>query len=163
MGYWALIAASDETVQDLELAATRRLDEAWILHGADSYHSAIYLAGFSAEMYLKTTCFFLGGAKPGDPVAGLRDQLRPGKYKPPYTAHYESGHGLEFWLEELLLRRQRLGLPSPPRLFEEVVRELCEDWCVEMRYRPGLATAWDAGRFIIQVEWLARHHAALRR
>ncbi len=53
MGYRAFLQANHETVQDLELSAARRLDEAMELFVAGRNHTAIYLAGLSAEMYLK--------------------------------------------------------------------------------------------------------------
>lgn len=163
MGYRAVLEASPETVQDLEVSARRRLDEAATLYVEQEYHISIYIAGLSAEMYLKTACFFVGGAKPGDRVDTQLEPLRPRNYRPPFQADFESGHGLWFWSEELLVRRNRLGLPRIPNRFRNVIAGLYNDWFIGMRYRPGSATDEDAARFITQVEWIANNHSALRR
>jgi hypothetical protein len=163
MGYRAVLEASPETVQDLEVSAHRRLDEAAALFVSDRYHTAIYIAGLSAEMYLKTACFFLGGARPADPIGIHMAPLKPKKYRPPFPGDFESGHGLWFWSQELLLRRRRLRLPNAPNRFLQVVASIYMDWFVGMRYRPGSATGDDAARFITQVEWIANNHATLRR
>jgi hypothetical protein len=162
-GYRAILQATAETVQDLELSAQRRLDEALALYLADRNHTAIYLAGLSAEMYLKTACFFLGGARPADPVTAHLAPVKPGKYKPPFAGDFESGHGLWFWSQELLYRRRSLRLPKAPNRFLQVMSSIYMDWFVGMRYRPGSATGENAAQFITQVEWLAGNHAALRR
>ena len=94
MGYRAVLEASPETVQDFELSAGRRLDEATTLYLSEKPHTAIYLAGLSAEMYLKTACFFLGGAMPGDPVAVHLGPIKSRNYQPPFKVDFESGHGL---------------------------------------------------------------------
>jgi len=149
-------------VQDLEMSAYRRLDEATALYVVERNHTAIYVAGLAAEMYLKTACFFLGGAKPADPVAAFLEAVRPRKYRPAFDADYEAGHGLLFWAEELKSRRERLRLPKAPSLFSRVIDGICMDWFVGMRYRPGCATGEDAARFITYVEWLASNHPGLR-
>ena len=163
MGYRALLEATPETVQDLELSARRRLDEATDLYLANRPHVAIYVAGLSAEMYLKTACFFVGGARPGDLVATQLAPLRPRAYRPPFPADFESGHGIWFWSQELLARRSRQGLRRVPNRFLQVVACIYMDWFIGMRYRPGFATGGAAARFITQVEWLANNHARLRR
>lgn len=163
MGYRASLEANPETVQDLELSARRRLDEATVLYRTGRHHIAIYLAGLSAEMYLKTACFFLGGARPADRVDTQLAPLRPRSYRPPFRADFESGHGLWFWSQELLARRRRLGFRREPRRLRHVMASVYMDWFIGMRYRPGSATADDAERFITQVNWLAHNHAALRK
>lgn len=165
MGYRATLEATPETVQDLEVSAARRLEEATELFVCGRHHTAIYVAGLSAEMYLKTACYFLGGAAPGDQAAPFFAAARPGRrrYVPPFTADFESGHGLWFWSQELLARRQRQSLRGSPNRFLQVSAALYMDWYVEMRYRPGCATADDAAQFVTHVEWLANNHALLRR
>ena len=164
MGYRAVLQASPETVQDLEISALYRLTDAKALHDARRYHAAIYVAGLSAEMYLKTACFFLGGAKPADPVDALRAALAPRSGRPPLSpSRYESGHGISFWSDVIILRRTKRGLPQAPVPFRQVITNIESDWFIEMRYRPGSATVGVAARFITQVEWLANNHSELRR
>ena len=163
MGYRAILEISPETVQDLEMSAQRRLDEAMALYVTERHHTAIYIAGLSAEMYLKTACFFLGGARPADPVGVHLAPLNPKRYTPPFQGDFESGHGLWFWSQELLHRRRNLRVRPAPNRFLQVIAAIYTDWFIGMRYRPGSATGDDAARFITQVEWLANNHATLRR
>jgi hypothetical protein len=53
MSYRANLQATFESVEDVALSAQRRLDEAEQLLYVGRHHTAIYLAGLSAEMYLK--------------------------------------------------------------------------------------------------------------
>lgn len=161
MGYRALLTATDETVQDLEISASRRLDEANALCKSGKYHTAIYIAGLAAEMYLKTACYFLGGAKPSDIAEDYYYPLSRKSYKPSYDAQFESGHGLWFWSQEIIQRRR--GMQKAPNRFLQVMAVIFNDWFIGMRYRPGKATKDDAERFIIHVGWLASNHARIRR
>jgi hypothetical protein len=163
MGYRTILESTPETVQDLEISAQRRLDEAVDLYVTEKHHTAIYIAGLSAEMYLKTACYFLGGAKPADLSGSHLAPLMSKKYKPPFLADRESGHGLWFWSQELMHRRRNLHLSRTPKRFLQVIASIYMDWFVEMRYRPGSANGDDAARFITQVEWLANNHSRLRR
>lgn len=162
MGYRAILESSLETVQDHALSAHRRLDEAADLYIIGRYHSAIYLGGLAAEMFLKTACFFVGGAVPADPVDIHLTPIKTNKYKPPFKVDFESGHGLWFWSQELLTRRNAQGKQTPRR-FLQVLAGLYNDWFIGMRYRPGSATSSEAAAFIKNVEWLAENHATLRR
>jgi len=162
MGYRAILESMPETVQDLELSARRRLEEATVLFRAYKHHTAIYVAGLSAEMYLKTACFFVGDAKPADPIAVHLGAVRPKKYSPPFAADFEAGHGLHFWSQELLHRRTKRGLGPVPNHFLPAMMSLYSDWFIGMRYRPGSASLEDAARVITNVEWLANNHSALR-
>jgi hypothetical protein len=162
MGYRAILEASPETVQDMEIAAQRRLEEAYILFGAGKNHTAIYIAGLSAEMYLKTACFFLGGARPADRIQAHFAPLRSKRYTPPFKKDFESGHGLWFWCQELLDRRRRLRRRRAPKRFRQVAAGIYDDWFIGMRYRPGFATRDDAASFLTQVAWIANNHAVLR-
>jgi hypothetical protein len=155
-----------ESVQDLELSARRRLDEAAALPIDGQHHSSIYLAGLSAEMLLKTACFFVDKAKPADPVAPLLGPMKKKGNLPPFKADYESGHGLWFWSQELLERRRTAALAGWSRRlhrrFLEVCASLYADWFIGMRYRPGAASQSEAAAFFGNVEWLANNHASLR-
>jgi hypothetical protein len=130
------------------------------------HHSSIYLAGLSAEMLLKTACFFVDKAKPADPVGPLLAPMKKKGKLPPFKADYDSGHGLWFWSQELLERRRTAGLANLSRKlhrrFLEVCASLYADWFIGMRYRPGAATENEAAAFFANVEWLANNHASLR-
>jgi hypothetical protein len=162
MGYRATLEQSPETVQDLELSAPNRLQEAMQLLVAGRHHTAIYLAGLAAEMYLKTACFFVDGAAPATFVDAVLGPVARRQYNPPFKADFESGHGLWFWSQELIHRRTRLNKPRPPNRYLQVVAALYVDWFVGMRYRPGSATRDEAVAFVSNVEWIANNHARLR-
>jgi len=163
MAYRAILESRPETVQDLEVSAQRRLDEARTLRRAGKHHTAIYIAGLSAEMYLKTACFSVDRARLTDPVVAHIASLK-NKYKWLLREFYEMGHGLWFWSQVLLdLRRRRFGKFQPPKHFHRVTGSLYSDWFVAMRYRPGTASADDSARMIANVEWLAANHLMLRR
>lgn len=160
MGYRTVLEKKPETVQDLQIAARHRLKEARVLFSSGEYHAAIYLAGLSAEMLLKTACFVLDNAAPGDAVEPLRSAAR----RRSATPHlYESGHGLWFWFKECLHRRRVYSLKSPPKRFRQYCASISLDWFNEMRYRPGFAGRDMAARFISQVEWILMNHAKIRR
>ena len=163
MGYRAILEANPETVQDLEMSAARRLEEAMDLFVAGRNHAAMYVAGLSAEMYLKTACFFVGGAAPSDPTDALLAAVRRPPRSPLFGRHFESGHGLWFWSQELIGRRRRRQLGRQPNRFLQIMVAIYLDWYVGMRYRPGMATQQQAAEFITNVEWLANNHAMLRR
>jgi hypothetical protein len=163
MEYRATLEAVAETVQDLELSAPRRLQEAMVLLLAGKNHTAIYIAGLAAEMYLKTACFFLGGASPATRTDTMLSPVRPRIYSPPFTADFESGHGLWFWSQELIARRKARKLGTAPNRFKQICATLYLNWYIGMRYRPGVATQGNAERFLTSVEWLANNHAMLRR
>jgi hypothetical protein len=129
MGYRAVLEATSETVQEVTLAAERRLDEAMMLFSHNRYHTAIYVGGLSAEMFLKTACFMVGGANLTDPVAALMAPLKSKRYTPPFKGDFESGHGLWFWSQELLARRHGLAKRTPNR-FMQVLASLYGDWFV---------------------------------
>jgi hypothetical protein len=162
MGYRAILEATSETVQDTTLSATRRLDEALTLFVHGQYHSSIYLGGLSAEMFLKSACFMLGGAQLADPVSVHLTPLRDRRYDPPFKADFESGHGLWFWSQEFIGRRSAFGR-RPPTRFLRVLASIYADWFIGMRYRPGFATSDDAAMFLHNVEWIANNYGALRR
>lgn len=153
-----------ETVEDLDLAAHRRLREAKVLFDERMFHTSIYLAGLSAEMLLKTACYCVEGATPTDPAETHIRTARPGKhYQPPFVADFEAGHGLLFWSHELIARRQRHGLSGVPKSYLQICSSLYDDWWIAMRYRPGSASPPDARDFLSGVDWLALHHATLPR
>lgn len=162
MGYRTVLEATDETVQEVTLAAERRLDEAATLLTHNRYHTAIYVGGLSAEMFLKTACFMVGGASLTDPVAALMAPLKNKNYKPPFKGDWEGGHGLWFWSQELLVRRRGQAKRTPNR-FMQVLAALYGDWFVAMRYRPGSATRDESAAFLYHVGWLANNHNSLRR
>jgi len=161
MGYRSTLEGSTETVQEVTLAASRRLDEAQKLFVQTRYHTAIYLGGLSAEMFLKTACFAVDGAGLADPISAHLQPIKSKQYKPPFKADFESGHGLWFWSQELISRRTATKKRLPNR-FLQVSAVLYNDWFVGMRYRSGAATMEEAAVFLQAVEWIADNYTTLR-
>ncbi|HEY1691719.1 MAG TPA: hypothetical protein VGG39_06140 [Polyangiaceae bacterium] len=166
MSYRAFLEAHPESVQDLELSARRRLDEAATLVIDGQHHSAIYLAGLAAEMLLKSACFLLARAGPADAVEPLLAPVRRKARQPHLRQDFESGHGLWFWSQELLERRRTSGASAWSRSLRRSFLQTCAllhaDWFVSMRYRPGSAKENVAMVFLAHAEWIANNHGALR-
>ncbi len=166
MAYRAQLQATQESVQDVALSADRRLDEAEQLLYAGRHHTSIYLAGLSAEMYLKSALAYLHGASPANPIDAYLQPIRRahGQRRAPLSTDFESGHGLWFWSQILILERQARRLATPRRLHRGLITTcaaLYADWYVAMRYRPGFALQRDALIFVATAEWLKSHHLAL--
>jgi hypothetical protein len=165
MSYRAVIKGSSESVQDMTLSAERRLEEAESLLFADRPHSAVYLAGLAAEMYLKAAVAHALGALPYEPIdAHLGPLKKAHAYKGPLASNFESGHGLLFWSSVLLLARQGRGLTTAPSLQQNLLATaaaLFQDWVIDMRYRPGTATPELALTFLVRAGWLKRNFADL--
>jgi len=165
MAYRAQLQATQESVQDMALSAQRRLDEAEQLLYVGRHHTSIYLAGLAAEMYLKSALAYLRGAAPADAIdAYLEPVRRAHARRGPLSRDFESGHGLWFWSQVLLLERQAQHRITPRRLHRSLLAtcaSLYANWFVSMRYRPGRAAQDEALSFLATVEWLRSNHAAL--
>lgn len=164
MSYRARLQATQESVQDLTLAAQHRLDEAEQLLYAARHHTAIYLAGLAAEMYLKSAIARLRGATLATPIEAVLEPIRRAHRRGPLARDLESGHGLWFWSQILLQDRAAFGRTTTNRLHKSLLTAsaaLFANWFVAMRYRPGSASQDDALAFLTTAEWFKANHGAL--
>jgi len=166
-----LLQSTTETVQDLILAAEERYWEALELMVQGHPFVGIYLAGYTAEMLLKTAAFRFDGARPGDFVA---PRLAPAKhYGNSFFPHvaFESAHSLRFWAAFLEQKRAAAGNPLPNSLAIELnqrVDRMHTTWWVSMRYRSAavastVSTAIQAETIDLldDVDWLRKHNTDL--
>jgi hypothetical protein len=159
-----------ETVRSMELASWVRLGDAHrCVRLAGRPGVAIYLAGYVAEMTLKTACFRLFG-QPGDPVAQLLGQVRTDAKKlvkqGTLTRKY-GGHDLLFWLEYLRHVRSKRPLqswnPSFDARLDYHVHALATVWSTDLRYQRIPARTDEAIVVIARAGWLVRQRKRLWR
>ena len=158
----------DETVNDLILAADDRRWEAYELAVQSRPFAAIYLAGFTVEMLLKTAGFIVDGAGRGDPIkAKLGPAKNYGGQKFP-TIPYESYHSLRFWAAFLEHKRTDQGRPLGQALLAELharTARASDTWWIEMRYRPSAPSAAIAQAEVLalleDVDWFFKSHSQL--
>jgi hypothetical protein len=161
-----LLEPNPETVNDLVLAAEARYFDAYELAAQELPFPAIYLAGFTAEMLLKTAGFIFDGAGLGDPI---KPRLYPAKtfgaaYFP--TVPYESYHSLRFWASFLEHKRLVAGNPFDAALLAELqtrTDRVAETWWIEMRYRPSAPVTLVAQAELLglleDVDWMMKNHS----
>lgn len=130
--------------------------------------AAIYLAGFTVEMILKTAAFIVDGAGRGDAIVG-----RLGPAKNYGTQRFpeikcESYHSLRFWAAFLEHKRIDLGKPFPGPLLAELQTRTVrasETWWIEMRYHPAAPSAAVAQVEVLtlleDVDWFLKNHGQL--
>ena len=155
-------------MNDLVLAADDHRWEAYELAVHGHSFAAIYLAGFTVEMVLKTAGFIVDGAGRADPVgARLGPAKTYGGQRFP-TIKYESFHSLRFWAAFLEHKRVDHGKPLAPGLLAELsarTARASETWWIEMRYRPAAPSAAVAQVEVLplleDVDWFLKNHAQL--
>ena len=97
----ALFDSTPETIQDLVLAAELRYWDGLELMVQRRLDAGVYLMGYTAEMLLKTACFFVDGARPGEAAQPrLAPTRRLGRAIFPAVPD-ESFHSLSFWAAAL--------------------------------------------------------------
>jgi hypothetical protein len=151
------ILSAPETVQDLALAADEKYWEGIELLVAGRRGAGIYLLGYTVEMLLKSACFLIDRARPGDPVAPLLHRIqRWARTRLPRIRH-ESYHSLWFWVHVLRKKRAMAGRPLPPRFDSPLlqrVRRVYGIWVVDMRYKPDQALQREAQSVYDDVTWI---------
>jgi hypothetical protein len=167
----SLLEPISETVQDLVLAAEERYWDAYELAAQGRVFAAIYLAGFTAEMLLKTAGFRFVGVGPGYPIQPL---LAPAKT---FGAQHfpavpcEQYHSLRFWTAFLEHKRIVSVRPLDPVLLAELrtrTDRVYATWWVAMRYRTStipaavaVAAAGEVLGLLEDVDWILKNHSRL--
>ena len=120
--------------------------------------------GYTAEMLLKTACFFFDGARPAEPAQPrLAPTRRLGRKSFPAVLD-ESFHSLKFWAIALEHKRVAAGRPLAGPLLAALhatVGRLYDTWWVEMRYRPPQAASAECLMLHEDVSWIRANHTAL--
>ncbi len=151
------LQSDPETLQHLELAADARLEEARALLASGHTTASVYLAGYAAEMTLKTATFRVEGARPGDLVGPHLGPARARARKLIGDIDDENFHSILFWALLLRATRKHKGQPLTPQLAREVLgrsQHVHERWNVTMRYRANLCGLIDARSVLENVGWL---------
>jgi hypothetical protein len=162
-----------ETVGDMEFAADQRYLEGLELMIQGRLWAGVYLMGYSAEISLKTACFFhLPQVTAASSVAALRWQCK-NQFESAYpTINYNSGHGVNWWsrvlcdlryAESQKLQSARLDFGS---LFKQEIQfrsdRLYNNWWVEMRYRNSAVSNSDLYDVFDDVSWLRTNYLLLK-
>jgi len=165
------LAGRAETILEVETAAHDRLVDTLGLIVEAQYHGAVYIAGYVAEILLKTAWVrFTGGL--GSTLLYSSFASAPLRLNHLYSVHRpgivvpakESFHSIQFWRDLLILERASAGNPYT-RAFEGVLvlntDQLYDLWWVEARYRHNDATLLEATTAYDLTDWVLKNHSAL--
>lgn len=165
----ARMRQQNPSVQDFEIAAANRLDDALALLLGRRLFGAVYLLGYVAEMYLKIAVYRRLGARPTGQAAAFFRHARQRARELGLWQHQDqwaSGHGLMFWARLLWSLPNAEGhtlASSECRALYRHVRRIEDRWAVEMRYLTDAGNWPDAERVLASVEWIRRNRLALWR
>lgn len=153
----------DELVQDFIAAASERYEDGSVLLAGGRSYGSIYMAGYAAEMLLKSACFFFLGATAASRAEDFRRRAKSAAETHGLdTSLAESGHSVAYWYRLLLTLRRQAGRDSPfARELQAHVVAIHSQFFVEMRYRTGAASAVDARDVLAAVSWLEHNHRTL--
>ena len=161
------VLAANLLVQDMELAARRRHQEAMTLLVSKQPAGAGYLFGYEAEMLLKSAAYRRLGARPNSQAGVFFRHARQRARDIGLSGHsdqFESGHGLLFWARLVWSLPTPAGDVLPTDLRRTLSRHILRiesRWVVEMRYSPDAGSTDEAMTVFRSVEWIARNRVAL--
>jgi hypothetical protein len=161
-----VLESTDESLQEMELAAEDRYWEGIELLLAGRVGGGIYVLGYVAEMFLKLACFRLEPVRPTHPVGSFFGPARKWMEARCPGVDRESYHSLLFWSTYLRDKRRRQGRALAGPLDWQLVRRsrrLYQTWWVEMRYRRDRARAADGRIVYDDVTWVRDHYLLLWR
>ena len=154
-----------ETVSDVLLAADDRYAEAEDLIVAGRFDGAIYLLGYSAEMWMKAACLALQGLPPSAPVKSSLAPLKTWMQARAPSIAFTNYRSVVFLVEFAVAKRRDANRPLAASLLGElrqrVVDGVYEDWTVIMRYRRSNVTAAQAWVMLANVWWLRTNWTSL--
>lgn len=155
----AIIKNSPETLSDVLLAAEDRYLEAEELLVSQRYDGAVYLLGYSVEMWLKASCLRLRGLGPATVVKAALPPLKTwGLTQTVPPIPFGDYHDLSFFAECIIRLRSTQSRPLPPSLMSElqthVVNGMYAEWIMDMRYRRSAITSSDAWAALSNAWWV---------
>ena len=165
------IRSQGETILDFTTAAEEKYVAGFELVVQSRYNSGIYLMGYAAEMWLKSTYFHLR-----DPNLRVIDFVGP-RLNPALhfartnfdlepTQGRNDLHDLRFWALLIRQTRRRQNRPLTEILDAQFVsrsRRLYQNWSVNMRYRADPCSEREALTVLDDVSWLKTNYFRLRR
>lgn len=160
------VTTGNGLLRDFELAAEERFLDAQELLARGHGTGATYLAGYVAEMLLKSAVFLFDGARPSDlvyprlgPAKKWAQRSLPGL---PFTSY----HDVWFWAHVLRKKRSDKGRALPDGVAQNLMRlayRLSRSWTIELRYFGFEVTVESAKRSFEDVSWIKKNHAVLWR
>jgi hypothetical protein len=154
-------------VQEMDLAAKRRHQEAVTLLLSRNFSGAVYLLGYEAEMLLKSAVYRRLGARPNSQAHVFFRRACKTAQDAALAGHqgqFESGHGLLYWARLVWSLQGPRGQGVPPDLRRTLFRHVWRieaRWAVEMRYSADPGSKDEVMTVLRSVEWIARHRIAL--
>lgn len=155
-----------ELLQDFELAAIERYQDAQKLLVAGNATGAAYLAGYVAEMLLKNAVFAFDGARPGDRVFPRLAPAKKWAQRELPRVKFTTYHNVLFWAHVLRQKRMVKGRPLAEPIAQNLLRiawRIEHAWDVQLRYFGGEVTVQHAARLVDDVKWIKKNHFHLSR
>jgi len=149
--------SSSHTITSFRLAAGSRFQEATRLAIAGDRLSAIYLAGYAAEMLLKAAYFRLTGWSSSQ-AFGKADLNAAQKHAKSMNVVWAGHlHDLTGWSALLIAERHRAGVPYP-RSFANALqansKKIYLNWREFLRYHPNRPFAGEVSTVLQASQWL---------
>ena len=153
-------------LQDFALAAEERFLDAQMLLARGHGTGATYVAGYVAEMLLKSAVFLFDGARPSDMIYPRLSPVKKWAQKSLPAIPFTNYHDVLFWAWVLRKRRAEKGRALPDLVAQNLMRiayRLSRGWSVELRYFGFEVTVEDARQCFQDVAWIKKNHAELWR
>jgi hypothetical protein len=135
-------SSDDDSVRGFERAAIRRLLDAEALRRLDRRMAAIYLYGYSVEMWIKAayfrTVFLVSGLPPTSPIDFHRRKAAVDEWQALGLPQKPVPHDIAGWAQLLVAKRISLDVAYPVSLSNEIADRATTvylNWREYMRYR----------------------------
>jgi hypothetical protein len=147
------------------VAAEDRYREAEELLVNHEFDGAVYLLGYSAEMWLKAACMRLRGHGPLTPVKGTLAPLKNWMRSASPSVTFSDCHDLSYFSECIVALRLSQGRPLVGTLLTDLRLQIANglyfEWIVDMRYRRSGLSAVDGWLALSQAWWIKHNWAKL--
>lgn len=166
MGLWGRLQGSAETWSGMELAAERRLSDAFILAVSSerSETAAVYLWGYVVEIVLKTAYFREMGRSRFVDISETR-RLAATTYRGAYGRR-GNDHDLLYWLFVLERVKFSHGHPIRPEYLGSLrlhIGIVADNWSESLRYHHAQPTPQELNEVYESVEWIWKNRNRLWR
>lgn len=156
---------AQDTINRLERAAELRLDDAQKLLRAKRHLSALYLAGFGAEMCLAAACYRASGFSPSSPISRQTRQREMAKARQ-HGLMDSDPHPIVGWARFLEWKRSATVKPTPQEIerMRDAIRKaqtVYKHWRPELRYKTIAVTAEQLAEVIKASTWFVEHRGRL--
>jgi hypothetical protein len=150
-----------ECIREFRASAIQRFQDAMALAGNDRRTGAIYLWGYSAEMFLKAAYFSVIGISDSDALTWA-GHLLPAmdRGKNVFTIAWPNsgkGHNVRAWSELLVQERIFRSVPFPNPFALDVQRQgqrIGQLWNETLRYHKNVAYMHEVTQVRQAAEWL---------